>query len=74
MKCKILAKFLFRRGYSGTGTQADKDNHADQCNPNNPKYAGHEKGYTGTGTKSDLDNHANQLNPNNPNYTPKGGK
>ncbi|CAI8012128.1 hypothetical protein GBAR_LOCUS7781 [Geodia barretti] len=61
-------------GYSGTGTQTDKDNHADQCNPNNAQYAGHEKGYTGTGTKSDLDNHANQLNPNNPNYTPKGGK
>ncbi|KAK3774866.1 hypothetical protein RRG08_008415 [Elysia crispata] len=44
---------------------SSKDNKADQCNPNNPKYQGHEKGYQGTGTKADLDNHANQLNPNN---------
>ena len=25
-------------GYSGTGTKADKDNHANQGNPNNSRY------------------------------------
>ena len=24
-------------GYGGDGTQADRDNHANQMNPNNPK-------------------------------------
>ncbi len=55
-------------GYSGTGTKADLDNHADQCNPNNAEYKGHDSGYSGTGTKPDLDNHANQGNPNHPSH------
>ena len=58
--------------YEGTGTKADLDNHADQCNPNNPEYAGHESGYKGDGTKADRDNHSDQMNPNNPKY--QGGK
>jgi len=45
-------------------TQANLDNHADQCNPNNERYQGHKSGYPGTGDKPDRDNHANQLNPN----------
>ncbi len=59
-------------GYSGTGTKADLDNHANQCNPNNKEFKGNAGGYSGAGNKADLDNHANQLNPNNPEY--KGGK
>ena len=55
-------------GYSGIATKADLDNHANQCNPNNSRYQGHQQGYPGIATKADLDNHANQLNPNNPNY------
>ena len=31
------------RGYSGTGDNADLDNHSDQCNPNNDKYKGHQE-------------------------------
>ena len=54
--------------YTGTGTKADLDNHSNQCNPNNPNYAGHQSGYSGTGTKADLDNHSNQMNPNNSQY------
>lgn len=61
-------------GYGGTGTKSDLDNHANQCNPNNPKYQGHTPGYPGDGNKADLDNHANQLNPNNDKFQPKGGK
>ena len=60
--------------YTGTGTKADLDNHANQCNPNYKEYRGYTSGYSGTGTKADLDNHANQLNPNNKLYQPKGGK
>ncbi len=60
--------------YPGTGTKSDLDNHADQCNPNNTKYQGHQPGYPGDGTKADRDNHADQLNPNNPKFQPKGGK
>ena len=60
--------------YPGTGTKADLDNHANQCNPNHEEYKGHEKKYSGEGTKADLDNHANQLNPDNPKFQPKGGK
>ena len=60
--------------YTGTGTKADLDNHANQCNPNHSEYRGHTSGYSGTGTKADLDNHANQLNPNNERYQPSGGK
>ena len=61
--------------YTGTGTQDDLDNHANQCNPNHSEYQGHTSGYSGTGSKPDLDNHSNQLNPNNERYTqPKGGK
>jgi len=59
--------------YTGTGTKADLDNHANQCNPNHEEYKGYQKGYSGTGTKADLDNHADQLNPNNPKFQPKGG-
>ena len=58
-------------GYSGTGDKADLDNHANQCNPNNPEYKGHDPKYPGTGDKADLDNHANQLNPNNSRYQGK---
>ena len=58
-------------GYSGTGDQADLDNHSNQCNPNNSEYAGHESGYQGTGDKADLDNHSNQSNPNNSEYKGK---
>lgn len=56
-------------GYSGTGTQADLDNHANQCNPNNSEYKGHTPSYPGTATKADLNNHANQLNPNHSSYS-----
>ena len=48
--------------------KAAKDNRSDQCNPNNPKYEGHESKYSGTGDKADKDNHGNQLNPNNKEY------
>ena len=60
--------------YTGTGTKADLDNHANQCNPNHSEYQGHKSGYSGAGTQPDLDNHANQLNPNNERFQPKGGK
>ncbi|KAL5018604.1 hypothetical protein ScPMuIL_004326 [Solemya velum] len=53
---------------SGSSTQKGMDNKADQCNPNNDKYEGHQKGYQGIGDKPDLDNHGNQMNPNNPEY------
>ena len=51
--------------------QADLDNHANQCNPNNNAYYD-SKGisrddYSDVGTsysQADLDNHANQCNPN----------
>ncbi|GFO34387.1 DNA polymerase beta [Plakobranchus ocellatus] len=48
--------------------KAGNDNKSNQCNPNNPRYQGHQKGYQGTGDKADLDNHGQQLNPNNPKY------
>lgn len=56
-----------------SSTQADLDNHANQCNPNNDAYqgddstgddAGDDAGYS----QADLDNHANQCNPNNDAY------
>ena len=59
--------------YTGTGTKADLDNHANQCNPNNAEYKGHDSAYPGKGDKPDLDNHAKQLNPNNEHHQPKGG-
>jgi hypothetical protein len=43
----------------------NRDNHGNQCNPNNSEYKGHVKEYAGEGTPADLDNHANQCNPNN---------
>jgi len=61
-------------------TQADLDNHANQCNPNNDEY------YNSRGidrdddtdessfesdngpSQADLDNHANQCNSNNEEY------
>ena len=46
-------------------TNTDKDNRANQLNPNNPRYAG-------TADKASLNNRSNQLNPNNPRYA--GGK
>ena len=58
-------------GYSGIGDKADLDNHANQCNPNNPNYEGHTKGYSGDGSQADRDNHSNQLNPNNERYGKK---
>ena len=61
-------------GYSGTGTKADLDNHANQDNPNHSEYKGHTSGYSGTGTKADLDNHANQKNPNHSSYSSSGKK
>jgi hypothetical protein len=48
--------------------QADWDNHANQCNPNNENYQGYDSHYGGDGTQDDLDNHANQMNPNNDAY------
>jgi hypothetical protein len=30
-------------GYQGKGDKADLDNHAQQLNPNNPKYQGNKK-------------------------------
>lgn len=46
-------------------TKAANDNKSEQCNPNNPKYEGHQTEYQGTGDKPDLDNHSDQMNPNN---------
>ena len=57
--------------YPGIGDKADLDNHANQCNPNNPNYEGRPKGYPGDGSKADLDNRSNQLNPNNERYQEK---
>lgn len=45
--------------------KAGNDNRANQCNPNNDNFQGHDSAYQGTGTQADLDNHANQGNPNN---------
>ena len=58
-----------------SSTQADMDNHANQCNPNNDAYYSsrgddydyddnHDTHYS----QADLDNHANQCNPNNDAY------
>ena len=45
------------RGVSGkTHTQSQRDNYANQHNPNNSAY------------RSNLNNHANQCNPNNSEY------
>jgi len=53
-----------------SSTQADLDNHANQCNPNNDAYQGNnDQGDDDTGySQADLDNHANQCNPNNDAY------
>ena len=56
---------------SGRQTKADRDNRANQLNPNNAEYREGTSSYTGTGTPADLDNHANQLNPNNPEHKGK---
>merc|ERR1712113_1006981 len=56
------------KGYSGTGTRPDLNNHANQGNPNHNQYAGYTSSYTGQGGKADLNNHANQMNPNNSAY------
>eukprot|EP00404_Azadinium_spinosum_P009706 CAMPEP_0180546382 /NCGR_PEP_ID=MMETSP1036_2-20121128/70533_1 /TAXON_ID=632150 /ORGANISM="Azadinium spinosum, Strain 3D9" /LENGTH=135 /DNA_ID=CAMNT_0022561467 /DNA_START=145 /DNA_END=548 /DNA_ORIENTATION=+ len=61
-------------GYSGSGDQADLDNHANQCNPNNDEYNGYQDNDDSDDSddnaysQADLDNHANQLNPNNDLY------
>ena len=54
---------------SSNQTQADLDNHANQCNPNNDAYQGNDGDDGGyTYSQADLDNHANQCNPNNDAY------
>jgi hypothetical protein len=52
---------------SSSQTQADLDNHANQCNPNNDAYQGDDHDDDGY-SQADLDNHANQCNPNNDAY------
>ncbi len=54
--------------YSGTGDKADLDNHADQDNPNNEKYQGHDRHYDGKGDKPDLNNHSRLKNPQDVRY------
>ena len=61
----LTCYYYFQMSSTEGKIKADLDNHANQCNPNNPNYQGHTSGYSGTATKADLDNHANQLNPNN---------
>lgn len=56
------------RGYSGSGTREDLNNHSNQLNPNHSEYSGGSTKYSGTGTRADLNNHANQMNPNNSRY------
>ena len=52
-----------------SSTQADLDNHANQCNPNNDAYQGDDYDDDDGGySQADLDNHANQCNPNNDAY------
>ena len=55
-------------GAQGDGKQADRDNHANQLNPEHPEYKGGSSKYPGAGTKADLDNHSNQKNPNHSEY------
>lgn len=53
--------------------KAQKDNRADQKNPNNEKTgSGKDAGYHGDKAKSTMDNKSNQQNQNNPAY--KGGQ
>ncbi len=49
-------------------TQADLDNHANQCNPNHSEYNGYQDSSDEEPTQADLDNHANQCNPNHSEY------
>lgn len=49
-------------------TPKDNDNHADQCNPNNPEYKGHDPKFGGN--QKEADNHGDQLNTNNPKFQP----
>lgn len=44
------------------------DNHADQINPNNPKYQEGSPRYTGPQDKHVLDNKSDLQNPNNEKY------
>lgn len=47
-------------------TKADRDNRANQKNPNHEKSGpGQQAGYGGDGSKADRDNHGNQKNPKN---------
>ncbi len=52
-----------------SSTQADFDNHANQCNPNNDAYQGDDDDDGPSYSQADLDNHANQCNPNNDAYS-----
>eukprot|EP00729_Bicosta_minor_P000951 gene951-31695_t len=65
------------RGMSTSGDprdpdQADLDNHANQCNPNNAEHQGCDDDdddyYHVEDNQADLDNHSNQCNPNNDAY------
>ena len=53
--------------------KAARDNHSNQCNPNNANYQGYNSAYQGTGTRADLNNHGNQMNPNNSAYSSSRG-
>ena len=55
-------------GKQDTGKQADRDNRANELNPNNPEFRGGSSKYGGDGTQADRDNHSDQLNPNNPEF------
>ena len=45
-------------------SKSERDNRANQLNPNNPEY----KGDAYVPTKADLDNRSEQLDPQNPKY------
>ena len=57
-----------------SANNAANDNKANQCNPNNADYSGHQPGYQGTGDAADLNNHGNQMNPNNSRFQAGGTK
>jgi len=59
----------YNSGYTGTGTPADRNNHANQMNPNNTSGKNSNQSYAGSGqTQANQNNHSNQCNPNNPNH------
>mmetsp|Transcript_114122 Transcript_114122/g.362827 ORF Transcript_114122/g.362827 Transcript_114122/m.362827 type:complete len:175 (-) Transcript_114122:155-679(-) len=59
-------------GGGGGQNQKELDNHANQCNPNNERYAGYDRHFAG-GDK-ERDNHANQMNPNNSSHGSSRGE